>query len=432
MKSKLTGILLLIPVTALAGSPASDPALQNSLTATQNQNLNDAYTAGTSYQNYESDTSAANTAQDIANQDFNSGSGFGGFGSYAVMQQAAQQAQEVASSYQNQAAQAMAQQQPAVTDGNTTAQSAATQAPDVAQSGAASGQTYASSDFVTQTSGIQASTGVPMGQLTPNTDVSYALAVAGEQAVMNGLSTGGYQANDNAYQAAMNAAGCGINAGCYAFWIAMNEMYQGIADADYAANVAAAPVLAGIDDAAALAHAGSDAQSMFAQIQNLTGVAQGTPVAYTPVPVTPSTDTSYTNAANADWNSMQAAEDQNNQATVNTVQAWQQNAAAQASVDAANRIASYDQTQAGNAFSLDYQAWMQAARIALNAANQYQSQAASEYAIQQQNITTGNSSYASANALAPSVGSELDNAAATAASTDAASTIQKIDSAAGN
>lgn len=424
MNKTLLWTLLFAPVVALADAPAPDPALQNSLSTTQDQNLNDAYTAGTSYQNYEADTAAANTAQDIANQDQSQ------INDYLIANQAAQEAQSVAASYQTQASQQLAQQQPAVTDGNVTASSAAAQAPDVAQSGATNGQAYASSDFGTQTSGIQASTGVQMGQLTPSTDVTYALAGAGEQAIMNGLATGGYQANDNAYQAAMNAAGCGINAGCYAFWIAMNEMYQGIADADYAANVAAAPALATIDDAAALAHAASDAQSMFGQIASMTGVAQGTPVAYTPVPVTPSTDTSYTNAANTDWNSMQAAEEQNNQATVNAVQAWQQNAAAQAEEDAANQIASYDQSQARGTF-FDSSAWMRAASIAQNEAGGYQNQAASQLAVQQQNITTGNTSYTSANALAPSVGSELDTTASAAASADAANAIQQIGSATG-
>ncbi len=447
MKKIVTIVLLsTAPAVALADAPAPDPTLQSTLTTTQNQNLNDAYTAGTSYQNYEADTSAANTAQDIATQDLNSG---GGFGSYTVMQQAAQEARSVATDYQNQASQQLAQQQPAVTDGNATADSAATLAPAVAQSGAANGQVYASSDFATQSSGTQASTGVSMGQLTPGTDVTYALAGAGEQAVMSGLATGGYQANDNAYQAAMNAAGCGINAGCYAFWIAMNEMYQGIADADYAANVAAAPVLAAIDDAAAVTHATSDAQNMFAQITSLTGVAQGqnagaattaqatqqttaqTGVTQGQTADMTSTDTSYTNAADGDWSSMQAAEEQNNQATVNAAQAWQQNAAAQASEDAANQIAGYDEAQARSSFNSDYQAWMQAAGIAQNEAGQYQSQAAGQLAIQQQNITTGNTSYVSADALAPSVGAELDNAAAQAASTDAANVIQQINSAAG-
>ena len=424
MKKTLLWTLLFAPVVALAGAPAPDPTLQNSLSTTQSQNLNDAYTAGTSYQNYEADTAAVNTAQDIANQDQSR------INDYLVANQAAQEAQSVAASYQTQASQQLAQQQPAVTDGNVTAQSAADQAPNVAQSGATNGQASASSDFATQTSGITAATGVQMGQLTPNTDMSYALAGAGEQAVMNGLATGGYQANDNAYQAAMNAAGCGINAGCYAFWMAMNAMYQGIADAEYAANVAAAPVLAAIDDAAALAHASSDAQSMFAQITSMTGVAQGTPVAYTPVPVTPGTDTSYTNAANTDWNSMQAAEQQNNQATVNAVQAWQQNAAAQAEEDAANQIAGYDQSQARGTF-FDSSAWMQAASIAQGEATGYQNQAAGQLAVQQQNITIGDTSYTSANALAPSVGTELDTAASTAASTDAANAIQQINSAAG-
>lgn len=425
MRKTLLWTLLFAPVVALADTPAPDPALQNSLSTTQDQNLNDAYTAGTSYQNYEADTAAANTAQDIANQDQSQ------INDYLIANQAAQEAQSVSVSYQTQASQQLAQQQPAVTDGNATAQSAADQAPDVAQSGAANGQASAGSDFATQTSSIQASTGLQMGQLTPGTDVTYALAGAGEQAIMNGLATGGYQANDNAYQAAMNAAGCGINAGCYAFWIAMNEMYQGIADADYAANVAAAPALAAIDDAAALAHAASDAQNMFGQIASMTGVAQGTPVAYTPVPVTPGTDTSYTNAANTDWNSMQAAEEQNNQATVNAVQAWQQNAAAQAEEDAANQIASYDQSEAQQGTFWDSSAWMQAASIAQNEAGGYQNQAASQLVIQQQNITTGNTSYTSANSLAPSVGSELDSAASAAASTDAANIIQQIGSATG-
>ena len=423
MKTKLLLTLLFAPMAALAGAPAPDPVLQGNLSTEQNQNLNDAYTAGTSYQNYEADTAAANTAQDIANQDQSR------INDYLVANQAAREAQGVAASYQTQASQQMALQQPAVTDGDATATSAATLAPGVAQSGAANGQAYASSDFATQASGMQASTGVPMGQLTPSTDVSYALTGAGEQAVMNGLATGGYQANDNAYQAAMNAAGCGINAGCYAFWMAMNAMYQGIADADYAANVAAAPVLAAIDDAAAMAHATSDAQNMFSQITGQTGVAQGTPVAYTPVPVTPNTDTSYTNAANADWNSMQAAESQNNQATVNAVQAWQQDAAAQAEEDAANQIASYDQTQAGRTY---FSEWTQAASIAQNEASRYQNQAAGQLAVQQQNIVTGNSSYGSATSFAPSVASELDNAAAAAASTDAANAIQQINNATGN
>ena len=423
MKTKLLSMLLFAPVVALAGSPAPDPALQNNLSTTQDQNLNDAYTAGTSYQNYEADTAAVNTAQDIANQDQR-------INDYLVANQAAQEAQSVATGSQTQASQQLAQQQPAVTDGNVTAQSAANQAPNVAQSGAANGQASASSDFATQTSGITASTGVQMGQLTPNTDVSYALAGAGEQAVMSGLATAGYQANDNAYQAAMNAAGCGINAGCYAFWMGMNQMYQGIADAEYAANVAAAPVLAAIDDAAALAHANSDAQSMFAQITSMTGVTQGVPVACTPAPVTPNTNTGYTNAANTDWNSMQAAEQQNNQATVNAVQAWQQNAAAQAEEDAANQIVSYDQSQEKKTF-FDSSAWMQAASIAQGEATGYQTQAASQLAVQQQNITIGDTSYTSADALAPAVGTELDTAASAAANTNAANAIQQISTATG-
>jgi hypothetical protein len=426
MKKTLLWTLLFAPVVALAGAPAPAPdsTLQNSLSTTQDQNLNDAYTAGTSYQNYEADTAAANTAQDIANQDASQ------ISDYMVARQANTEAQAVGANQQTQASNALSIQAPAVNDGNTTAASAATQAPNVAQSGAANGQAYASSDFATQTSSITAATGVQMDQLTPNTDVSYALAGAGEQAVLNGLATGGYAANDNAYQAAMNAAGCGINAGCYAFWMGMNAMYQGIANTEYAANVAAAPALAAIDDAAALAHANSDAQTMFAQITNMTGVAQGTPVPYKPVPVTPSTDTSYTNAANTDWNSMQAAEDQNNKATVDAVQAWQQDAAAQAQEDAANHIASYDQSQARTTF-FDSFAWMQAASIAQGEASGYQNQVANELALQQQNITAGNTSYTSANALAPSVGNELDSAASTAASTDATNVIQQIGSATG-
>lgn len=424
-------LALMLPLTGMAGSTAApDPLLQNDLNGYQGQNLNDGYTAGTASLMYQAYTDAAHVATDIAHIDQQDS--YGGHGSRQAWQSAALEANQIATAQQNLANQQQVLQQQAEASANTTQVQASSIAPAVAQSGAASGQAAASQDFTIQTSTIQWQTGVSSGQVTPSSSVAYALAGAGEQALMNGLSTSGYQANVSAYTAYQTAMACGVVPGCAAFWMGVNAMYQSEADADYAANVAEAPVLAGIDDAAALAAATTDAQHLFQQINSMTGTQQGVAVQYTPAPIIISNSTRYTQVANTDWNSMQAADSQNLQAGINASQAWQADSAAQTSVNAANQIATYDQSMAHRSSRVDYRAWMGAANVARQVENQNQMAASGQRVIQQRNVNQGDSSYVTSMTLAPAVGTELDGAASSAAGNDATRVLQQIHNITGN
>ena len=422
----------MLSLTAMAGTTAApDQALQDQLTTYQDQNLNDAYTAGTAYQMSQSYTAAANLATTIANTDtLNQYS----VGDPQAWLDAATQATSTATAEQNLSGQELLLQQPAITDGNTTSADAANLSPEVAQSGAANGNAAASQDFASQTATIQSQTGISSGQIVPSSDVSYALAGAAEQALMNGLSTSGYQANVDAYTAYVTAVACSAVPGCSAAYMSINAADQSTADANYSANVAAAPVLADVVDVAALTAATTDAQNLFQQIASMTGVQQGVAVASAQAPITVSTNTSYTNAANTDWNTMQTADTQNLQATLNAGTAWQADSAYQTSADTANQIAGYDEQMASqqSTGSDTYTAWIGAANVALQAAGEQQTAASAALATQQQNIDLGNSSYTTSYSVAPSVGTELDSAASTAASTDAVNVLQQIYNATGN
>lgn len=430
---------------ATTPAPAPDPTAQQTLSAAANANGTATYNAGIAYYNQHAYEAAANTAQDISIQDAqNAGSGYGGwFGSTDAWRQAADQAQTVANQNQAQADnqipiqnQNEAQQGSSLSAATDAAQLTAHSNSTAAQSAAAQGGSQSFAD-------IGAQTGVQQGQPTvTNNTGEYLMAGAATQAVMNGLATSGYSANIAAYQAAQNAASCsGWNAGCAAFWWAVNASEQAAANAAYAGNVAAAPVLGTALDVAAAASALKSAQGTLNQISSMTGVQQGQVAGATHAqqalaltsaqtgvqqgqPATAaSTDTSYTQAADAQQNALGAAAQQNQNAAVTAAQAGIAGLSAEYSRNAANQIASYDNSQAQ---ATGDPTWTQAAGIAQQQADQQQGIYSYQQNIQNQAIATGNTTAAQANAMAPGIGGTLNTAAQSAATAQANTTLQNI------
>jgi hypothetical protein len=315
----------------------------------------------------------------------------------------------------------------------------------VAQSNSDSAQASASSGAANSLSGISAQTGVQTGQVTPHDDTGYLAAGAATQALMNNLSTIGFEANRTAVQDAQNAASCG-NPYCAAAWWAANAVEQNMANSAYAGNVAAAPVLGGALNAAAAASAISSAADSLQQIQSMTGVQQGQAAGATSTmdalqQITAQTgvqtgqsataanaDTAYTSAADAQQASLNAASQQNQHDAVTAAQAWQAGLSAQYSEKAANAISQYDASMAGKTGD---PTWTQAAAIAQQSADQQQSVYGAQQAVQASATTDGNATYSAATAAAPAIGNTLNTAASTAATTDASSTLQQIGAATG-
>ncbi|SCC91923.1 Cell wall surface anchor family protein (modular protein) [Thiomonas sp. X19] len=434
--------LLASAQTYPAPAPTPDPTAQQSLSASANQNSTSAYNGGMSYYNQQAYQAAANTAQDISSQDAsNAGSGYDGIGYSDAWQQAADQAQSVATGNQTQAdAQIPVQQQSATSQG-ASYNAEVSAAPAVAQSNSDAAQSAASSGAAQSTTSIAQSTGVPQGQPTvTNHTGEYLIAGAATQAAMNGLSVTGFTANKTAYQDAQNAASCG-NPWCAAGWMAANAVEQNIANGAYAANVAAAPVLGTALNVAAAASALNSAKGTLQQIQSMTGVTQGqtagstntqqalaqtttqTGVQQGQSATAVSADTSYTSAADAQQNALGAAAQQNQNAAVTAAQAGLAGLSAEYSRNAANQIASYDNAQAQ---STGDPTWTQAAGIAQNEVDQQQGIYDYQQNIQNQAIATGNTTAAQENALSPSIGGTLNTAAQNAAANQSSTTLQNI------
>ena len=452
-KTILAATLAALPLLAFAQTypaptPAPDPTAQQSLSTAANQNSTGAYNAGIAYYDQQAYQAAASTAQGISNQDAsNVGSGYGyGYGYSDAWQQAADQAQSVANDNQTQADNQIPVQQQAQASQNTAYNAEASAAPAVAQSNSTAAQSAASSGSAQSNSSITQSTGFQQGQPTvTNNTGEYLIAGAATQAAMNGLTTTGFTANKTAYQDAQNAASCG-SPYCAAAWMAANAVEQNIANGAYAGNVAAAPVLGTALNTAAAASALKSATGTLQQIQSMTGVQQGqttgstntqqalaqttaqTGVQQGQSATAASTDTSYTNAADAQQASLNATSQQNQNDAATAAQAGIAGLNAEYSRNAADQITSYDNKQAQ---STGDPTWTQAAGIAQQQVDQQQGIYDQQQAIQTSATNDGNATYGAATAAAPGLGNTLNTAAGTAATTDAANTLQQIGAATG-
>ena len=442
-KKHVLAVVLAAVVGTASAQTASATDPQSALSAAATQNTTSAYGAGVAYYDQQAYQAAANTAQGISNQDAANAGGSALAGD--VWQQAADQAQSVANDNQTQAdSQIPVQQQDQASEASAYS-TEVNAAPAVAQSNSESAQASASSGAANSLSGISAQTGVQTGQVTPHDDTSYLAAGAATQALMNSLSTTGFEANKTAVQDAQNAASCG-NPYCAAAWWAANAAEQNMANSAYAGNVAAAPVLGGALNAAAAASAVSNAANSLQQIQSMTGVQQGQTAGATSTrdalqqitaqtgvhtgqsATAANTGTGYTSAADAQQASLNAASQQNQNDAVTAAQAWQAGLSAQYSEKAANAISQYDASMAGKTGD---PTWTQAAAIAQQSADQQQSVYDKQQAIQTPATADGNATYSAATAAAPAIGNTLNTAASTAATTDASSTLQQIGSATG-
>lgn len=431
------GIVVTAPV------PAPNPTATNTLNTAANQNAGAGYAAGVNYFTGGAYQAAAQTAQDIANQDAANAGGFGdSYDSYAWIQ-AEQEANSVANEQQTSA---LAQTSLALQNQNTENNAYSNELNSiqgVQQANDTAVQSSASTGSTSTFNNITSQTGVPQGQVSMIQDTSYLLAGADEQALMNSFSVAGYQANIQAVQDAETAAECGAVPGCAAYWMAANAVQQSIADAEYAANVAAAPVLGLAMNSAALSTALSDSRQELQQIQSLTGVAQGqvsgittatqalqqvqnlTNVTQGQASGMIDTGTSFTTAANGQQSTLNDISQQNQNDEWTADQAWQAGLNAQYAQQAAQTIANYDMRQAGMV-GYGATAWTQAAAIAQSEATQQGTIHAAQLAIQTQANSDEASAYNSANALAPSIGTTLNTAAASAATSAAQTTLQQI------
>ncbi len=425
---------------ATVPTPAPDPTAQQALSTAAKANGTATYNAGVAYYDQQAYQAAANTAQDISNQDAqNAGGGGGGFGTGDAWQQAADQAQTAANQNQTQADnqvpiqnQNEAQQASSLTAATNATQPTAQSNSTAAQSAANQGSSQSFADVGSQT-------GVPQGQPTvTNNTGEYIIAGAATQALMNGLTTTGFTANKTAIQDAQNAASCG-NPYCAAAWMAANAVEQNIANGAYADNVAAAPVLGTALNVAAAASALKSAQGTLNQISSMTGVPQGQTAGNTSAQTTftqtgtqtgvpqgqanVGTDTSYTSAADAQQASLGATAQQNKDAAVTAAQAWQTGLNAQYSENAAQTIANYDNAQAASTGDPD---WTSAAQIAQNEVSNQSGIYDAQAAIQSQAVATGNTTAAQENAMAPGIGNTLNAAAQSSATTQANTTLQNI------
>ena len=442
-KKHVLAVILAAAAGTASAQTASAPDPQSTLSAAATQNTTSAYDAGVAYDDQQADQAAANTAQDISNQDAanSGGSALGG----DVWQKAADQAQSVAHDNQTQADSRVPVQQQDQASEDSAYSTEVHAAPAVAQFNSDSAQASASSGAANSLSGISAQTGVQTGQVTPHDDTSYLAAGAATQALMNNLSTTGFEANKTAVQDAQNAASCG-NPYCAAAWWAANAVEQNMANSAYAGNVAAAPVLGGALNAAAAASAVSNAAHSLQRIQSMTGVPQGQTAGATSTKdalqqitaqtgvqtgqsaTAANTGTAYTSAADAQQGSLNAASQQNENDAVTAAQAWQTGLSAQYSEKAANAISQYDASMAGKTGD---PTWTQAAAIAQQSADQQQSIDDAQQAVQTSATTDGNATYSAATAAAPAIGNALNTTASTAATTDASSTLQQIGAATG-
>ena len=454
-KTLLAAALAALPLLAFAQTapaPAPDPTAQQALSTAATQNTTSAYDAGVAYDDQQADQAAADTAQGISNQDAaNIGSGYGGgmgggYGSSDAWQLASDQAQSVANDNQTQADNQIPVQQQSQASQNAAYGAEVAAAHAVAQSNSDAAQSSASSGSAQSNASIAQSTGVQQGQPTvTNNTGAYLMAGAATQAAMNGLTTTGFAANKTAYQDAQNAASCG-NPGCAAGWMAANAVEQNMANGAYAANVAAAPVLGTALNTAAAASALSSASGTLQQIQSMTGVQQGQTAGSTSTQqalaqttaqtgvqqgqsaTAASTDTSYTSAADAQQATLNATSQQNQNDAVTAAQAGIAGLNAEYSRNAADQITSYDNSQAQ---STGDPTWTQAAGIAQQQVDQQQGIYDTQQAIQTSATNDGNATYSAATAAAPAIGNTLNAAASTAASSDAANTLQQIGNATG-
>ncbi|SCC94669.1 Cell wall surface anchor family protein (modular protein) [Thiomonas sp. X19] len=436
----------------LPPAPAPVPDAQTTMRTAATQNGSSAYSGGMAYFDQQAYQDAANTAQDIANQDAANASsgGYGvGLSGSTAWQDAAAQAQGVANDQQNLVdAQVTVQQQGSSSQAGAYSTESA-QAPVVAQNDNSAAQTSASSGESASNASITQSTGVPQGQPTvTNNTAEYLAAGAATQAMMSGEATDGYQSNIDAYKAALQAAAdaASYNYGGAAYETAVNLQKQAEANADDAGGVSAAPALAGALDVAAAASAVNSASGTLQQIQSMTGVQQGqtagatttqdalqqttadTGVQQGQAATTPSTDTSYTHAADTQQASLNAAGQQNQTDAETSAQAWQTGVSAQYSENAANTIASYDNSMASSTGDPN---WTSAAAIAQTSADQQQTIYGQQQVIQTHATNDGNATNAAANAEAPGVGNTLDSAASAAATANSTNTLQQIGAATG-
>ncbi|SCC93514.1 Cell wall surface anchor family protein (modular protein) [Thiomonas sp. X19] len=440
----------------LPPAPAPVPDAQTTMRTAATQNGSSAYAGGMAYFDQQAYQDAANTAQDIANQDAANASGGGGGGGYGVglsgstaWQDAAAQAQGVANDQQNLAdAQVTVQQQGSSSQAGAYSTESA-QAPVVARNDNSAAQTSASSGESASNASITQGTGVQQGQPTVTNNTSdYLAAGAATQAMMSQAATDGYQSNIDAYKAALQAAAdaASYNYGGAAYETAVNLQKQAEADADYAGGVSAAPILSGAMDAAAAASAVNSASGTLQQIQSMTGVRQGqtagatstqealrqttagTGVQTGQAATAASTDTSYTSAADSQQASLNASSQQNENDAETAAQAGRAGLDAEFSMNAANTIASYDNTM--GASSAD-PAWTQAAAIAQQQVDQNQQVYGQQQAIQTSATNDGNATYSAATAAAPDIGNTLNTAAGSAGTNDANTTLQQIGAATG-
>ncbi|MDA8093690.1 MAG: hypothetical protein M0T84_07205 [Betaproteobacteria bacterium] len=276
----------------------------------------------------------------------------------------------------------------------------------------AAGKAGATSSF----SSIQSSTGVSQGQVSGavSQDTSYLAAGMAEQAALNGLAKDEAQSNIDAVHAAQTAASCG-NYACAAYWGAVNYVKQTEADADFAAGTGAAPVLGMVMDQAASKAAQQDVNQVGQAIQTQTGVTQGVPagVNVMTAPITASTDSSYTHAADP-YNSQQEADNQANiNAGVSEVQTRQGGLTATTVANAARSIATQDNAAAARAPDFEAKwAWLDAAGNAQAIVDREAPRAQRETQVQQQDAATENSAYAQAMSTAQPATQALDSGAA--------------------
>lgn len=422
---------------ATAPAPVPDPTAQQGLSTAATTNGTATYNGATAFYYQQAYQAAANTAQDISNQDAqNVGNGYG---SSDAWQEAADQAQTVANQNQSQADAEVQAQTQAGSEQSSSLNSATDVTQPTAQSNSTAAQSAANQGSSQSFADISSQTGVPQGQPTvTNNTGEYIIAGAATQALMNGLATTGYQANISAYQDAQNAASCG-NPGCAAGWMAANAVEQNIANGAYAGNVAAAPVMSAALNVAAAASALKSAQGTLSQISSMTGVAQGQTAGSTNAQDAFSltsaqtgvqqgqpqvgTDTSYTSAADSQQTALGAVAQQNQNAAINAAQAWQYGLSAEYSQKAAQSIADYDNSQAQATGDPN---WTSAAQIAQNEVTNQSGIYTAQQTIQNQNIATGNATATQANAMAPDIGNTLNTAAQNSATTQASATLQNI------
>lgn len=296
------------------------------------------------------------------------------------------------------------------------------------------------------------STGVQQGQAPQTTDTTTQVtgdpAIQAGQQQQNNLATDEAQANINAYKAKQLAdqAEASQDWGRAAYERQQNADYQNEANADYAASMAGAQALGGAMNALASSAASSASSGAMGQIQAATGVQQGQTAGATSVQqamqqttattgvqqgqsvTSPSTDTSYTHAADAQQAALNATSQQNETDAQTAAQAWQTGLPAQYSANAANKIASYDNSMAASTGDPN---WTSAAAIAQAQADQQQTIFGQQQAIQTSATNDGNATNTAANAEAPGVGNTLDSAASAAATANSTNTLNQIGAATG-